>query len=109
MSDLYRYGSTDPIYFKITKDGDGIDVTLAAGDVYLSKDGGTVADIIAECTAVDSTNLPGVYEWQPTSSTQTSAKILLIAVRDVSAGGVFDENLILVQTGGNALASLDGT
>ena len=108
MSSLYRYASTDPIYFKITKDGDGFDATLAAGDVRLSKDGGTVADIDGECTAVDSTNMVGVFEWQPTSGTQTTADMLIIAVKDIG-GTAFDENLIILQTGGDSNARLNGT
>ena len=107
MSNLVKYGSTDPLYFKITLAGVGVNVTLARDDVQLSIDGasgGSIVDITTECAAIDGTNLPGLYKWTPASAARTQGKTLAIYIKDASAGGAFDENLLIYQTGGNASA-----
>lgn len=100
--DLQVYGSTDPIPLKITLNGVGVNVTLAAGDVKLSKDGGAVANVSALPVAVDGANMPGAYLWTPTSA-ESSCKVMILNIKDVS-GAAFDENMIIVSTGGNASA-----
>jgi hypothetical protein len=105
---LYTYGTTDPIYFKITLAGVGVDPTLAAGDVILTNDGGaTTEDVYNECTAIDGTNLVGIFEWQPTAATQTQGEVIILNIKD-AAGAEFDENCLIIATGGNASARFSG-
>ena len=109
--DLYTYGSTDPIYFKITLAGVGVNVTLATNDVRLSQDGasgGSIIDITSECAAVDGTNLPGLYKWTPNPASRTQCGVMAIYIKDASAGGAFDENCLVISTGGNASARFSG-
>jgi hypothetical protein len=106
---LYNYGTIDPIYFKITLNGVGVNPTLATGDVILTNDGGaTTEDIYDECTAIDGTNLVGIFEWQPTLAAQTQGEVVILNIKDVSAGGAFDENCLILSTGGNTSARFSG-
>lgn len=104
--DLHLYGSTDTIYFKITLSGVGVNATLAAGDVKISKDGGTVANVATLPTAVDGANMPGVFSWSPSVS-EATCEVMAINIKDVT-GGAFDENLLVIATGGNAAARFSG-
>ena len=103
------YANTDPIYFKLTKNGDRVlSQTLSTGDVFLSIDGGAWADISSECTEMVGAGLgKGWYVWQPTGGGQTSGKVLIINI-DENAGTNFDENSVVIVTGGNALARHSG-
>ena len=48
------------------------------GDVKISKDGGTAANVSSLPTAVDATNMPGVFSWSPTAA-EAGADVLLIS------------------------------
>lgn len=103
--DLYRWGDTDPVYFKLTLNGVGVVVTLASNDVKLYKDGTYSADIGSACTSLGA----GLYKWTPAAGANTQCKVMIINIKDASAGGEFDENCLIITTGGNAAAGLDGT
>lgn len=99
--DLYTFGDTRPIRFKLTKDRDAVTgYVLLEADVQLQKDDGAWVGIGTACT--ESGN--GWYKWSPASSTDTSAKTLTINIKD-SVGTTFDENGMVLQTGDNALAA----
>lgn len=104
---LQWYGTTDTIYFKLTLAGVGVNVTLAADDVKLSKDGGTPANVITTPTAVDGTSMPGLYVYTP-SAAESTCEVMIINIKDASAGGAFDENCLIIPTGGNASARYGG-
>jgi len=104
---LHVYASTDPIYFKFTLAGVGVDPTLVLGDVTLSKDGGTVTDIpLVELTPVDALNMVGAYLWTPTA-VEASCKVMVVNIKD-QAGSAFDENMLIISTGGHASARFSG-
>lgn len=105
---LYTYGQTDPVYFKLTLNSVGVDVTLATDDIQLIIDGGTAIDVTTECAAIDGTNLPGLYKWTPSSASRTQGQVLVLYIRDDSAGGAFDENMLIIATGGHADARFSG-
>lgn len=108
--DTHRYGSLAPIYFKVTLNGAGVpSLTFDAADIK-----------VATCT--DATPNPsftnigtevsylgeGIYYWTPTG-TATQGEILVISIRDTAGGPLFDENCLIIQTGGHpTLARLDG-
>jgi hypothetical protein len=109
------YGSTDPFYFKLTKNGLGVNgLTISTEDIMLSIDGGAWQDISGEVTEVDPTVGPaaggvpyGIYKWQPTLASQTQGKVLILNVAEI-AGTNFDENCLIIATGGNASARHSG-
>ena len=105
---LYTYGQIDPFYFKLTLNSVGVNVTLATDDIQLIIDGGTAIDVTSECTAIDGTNLPGLYKWTPSLASRTEGEVLVLYIRDDSAGGDFDENCLIIATGGNASARFSG-
>lgn len=107
-SGMCWYAGVKPLYFKFTKDGVGVGPTLQLGDVTLSKDGATAVYIpLSELTVVDATNQLGVYKWTPAAGgAQTTCETLIINIKELS-GTVFDENCIILQTGGNASAYWD--
>ena len=111
--DLYRYGSTAPICFKVTLNGVGVDVTLAAADVRLKTYDGvawsTVANVGTACTAVDSTQCPGLQQWIPAAGSNTQAELIILNIKDNDGGGAFDENCLIIATGGDASARFDAT
>jgi len=107
VADLYRYGGTDAIYFKLTLSGVGINGPVVAGDMKISKDGGTPANVSALPTAVDGTNMVGVFKWVPTSA-ETSCKTFVINLKD-AAGAAWDENCLIFITGGDTSAQLNGS
>ena len=104
--DLHEYGTAKPIIFKITLNGVGVNASLAAGDVKISKDGGASANVSNLPTAVDSSGMPGVFSWTPTIA-ETQAETVTVNIKDAS-DGAFDENMITLQTGGNASARFAG-
>lgn len=106
MPQLVRYGSTDPLYFKITLNGDAVTgLTFATNDIQLSKDGGAFANISSAITEVGL----GVYAWTPALSTNTQCKTGVINIKDQTATAVFDENCIIFVTGGAGAAFYNGT
>lgn len=98
------YANLEPIYFKITKNGDGVTgQTFTLGDIQLSKDGGTFANIpVDEFAEVGL----GWYKWTPTG-TETTAKVVVVNISELS-GTNFDENGFSFSTGGNASARFAG-
>ena len=123
MPDLIPYGATDiSIPFRITLSGVPVNVTLDSdlvdGDIYLIKwTSGTSTstrqvDVSAEITkvtvTVGSTN-HYTYFWTPASAADTQCKWAQLVIQDVSDGGVFDSNSLVIYTGGNANAFYNGT
>ena len=104
--DFHIYGSTDPIYFKVTLSGAGVPslVPFATDDIQLSKDGAAFADISGDVTEVGL----GVYAYTPNPATDAQCEVMIINIKDV-AGSAFDENCLIIQTGGNASARFNGT
>ena len=105
MAQLFTYGSTQPVYFKLTLSGVAVTgVTFQAADVQLSKDGAAFANIGTACTEVGL----GWYKWTPAAAANTQCKTAIINIKDV-IGSLFDENALLLVTGGSASALYDGT
>ena len=105
MSELVRYGSLDPIPFKITLSGVAVaGLTLQAADLQLSKDGAAFANIGTEVTEIGL----GWYYWTPSAAAQTQCEYGVLNLSD-DVGSVFDENGIVFYTGGNSSARFDGT
>ena len=105
--DLHLYGSTDTIYFKITLAGVGVNPTLAAGDVKIFKHGGSVANVNTLPSAVDGTNMVGLFAWTPTSA-EATCEVFVLNIKDQTDPKAFDENCLIVSTGGNASARFSG-
>jgi len=104
MAQLYRYGAVEPVYFKITLSAVAVTgLTLGSTDFTISKDGAGFSSIGLEVTEVGK----GVYKWTPSAATQTQAKVVLLNLADV-VGSEFDENLIILITGGDSSAFLSG-
>ena len=104
--DLLLYGSTEPLQFKATLNGAGVTgLTFQAADIQLSVDGTTTwASIGTQCNNEIGN---GIYQWEPTSSTQTQAQQVTISIID-SSGSEFDENALIMVTGGSSLARFSG-
>jgi len=108
--DLYTYGEQNPIAFVLTLNGVGVTGhSLVAADVKLSSidDGtptyNTTANIGTECSEGDN----GFYYWTPSAASQTQHDIILIYIND-SVASDFDENRLVICTGGNASARFSG-
>lgn len=98
-----KYGVTGDIYFPLidfgATDFEDTPVTFAAGDVSISKDGGSLAN---------TTNLPthiggGLYKLVLTA-TELTAKLVQILIRDVTATKLWEDQAVLIATFGNAAA-----
>jgi len=100
------YASTDTLYFKITLAGVGVNYTLVNADVKLSQDGATGGNVSTVPVAIDATNLPGVYSWSPTVA-ESACEVMILNITD-SVGGRFDQNCIIVPTGGHTSARFRG-
>ena len=103
MADLYRYGETKPIYFRIV-DTSGNKVTghtFSTTQVYASIDGGTFSDISTECSEVGR----GWYKWTPSSAAQTQGEVVLFDFDD----GTNADNGWQIQTGGDPAGFHDAT
>ena len=106
--DLYTYGSTDPIYFKVTLSGVGVaSLTFQAADIKVSKDGAAFANASTIGTVAETTAGLGWYKWTPSAASATQCEVLIINVKDDS-GSEFDENGLVIATGGNASARFSG-
>ena len=107
MINQYRYANTDPIYFKLTKNGAAIlAYTFSANDVQAKIGNGTATGWVDISTAITEEGL-GWYQWTPTSAAQTTGKVIIINVKD-AVGTDFDENGLSIITGGDELAMLNG-
>lgn len=104
MPDLYRYGSTDPIPFKVTLSGAAVTgLAFDAADIQLSKDGAAFANIGTACTEVGL----GWYIWTPAAAANTQCEYGVINIAD-NVGSLFDESGIIFYTGGDSSARYDG-
>lgn len=107
MPEPYRYGTTKPVYFKIILSNAGVaGLTFQAADIQLSIDDATPINIGGECT--EAALGLGVYKWTPSIASRTQGEQLVINIKD-NSGSAFDENMIILQTGGHASAYFDGT
>ena len=108
--DLYTYGTTDPIYFKVTLNGVGVSgLTFQDADIKLSKDGANWASITASANVeeVEAAAGYGVYKWTPAIAAETQAEVIILNIKD-AVGSEFDENCLIISTGGNANARFSG-
>lgn len=115
MPDLVTYGDTTVSFpFRITLNGAPVDLTIDTdivdGDVKLFKDGAHVrsVDVSAEITKI-SNGSHVYYEWAPPNTSDVqAADYAVLTIEDISAGGEFDANMIILYTGGNASARFSG-
>ena len=108
--DLYVYGSQDPIYFKVTLNGVGVSgLTFQDADIELSKDGGNWASINADTSVVEIESGAGygVYKWTPENAADSQCEVMILNIKD-AAGSAFDENCLIIATGGHASARFSG-
>ena len=100
------YANTDPIYFKLTKNGVGVtgQAPFSAGDIFACVDGGAGTDISANVT--ETTFGYGWYVWTPTAG-QTTGLVIIINIAE-AVGTNFDENGMSIVTGGNSSARMSG-
>jgi hypothetical protein len=105
---IHRYGSQAPIYFKITLSGLGVTgLTFLSADIQVSKDGAAFANIGTACNN-EAGN--GVYSWIPAAGSWTQCEVMAINIKATTTNiGAFDENCLIIQTGGDASARLDAT
>ena len=107
MINQYRYANTDPIYFKLTKNGAAVVAyTFSALDVQTKIGDGTTTNWVDISTEITDEGL-GWYQWTPTSAARTTGKVILINVKD-AVGTDFDENGLSIITGGDPAAMLNG-
>lgn len=112
MAYLYRYGATDPVYFKITKDRVGVSgLTLEAQDVrmFASQAGGDSDPISIGNYCSETTFGYGWYKFTPPSPPLylTEAKQIIVNVKD-NVGTAFDEDSFILLTAGDQSALFDG-
>jgi len=103
--DLHTYGEYDVdgrIFFKLTLNGVGVTPTLASNDIMLTLDGNTPLDITGEVSPVS--GMTGVFYWTPDNPARTQCEIMIINIKDFSGHGDFDENCLIISTGGHANA-----
>jgi hypothetical protein len=104
--DLYRYGTQSPIYFKVTLNGVGVTgLTFAADDIKLYQDGVFTLNI---GTACNNEVAGGIYYWSPGAVGHTQCEVMQINIIQVT-GSTFDENCLIIATGGDASARFDAT
>lgn len=103
--DLYTYGEQKAIYFKTTLSGDAVPgLTFEAADVQLSIDGAAFVNIGLACAEI----ALGIYKWTPASTLDTQGEVLIINIKDSAGGPLFDENCLILTTGGNVSARFNG-
>ena len=122
--DLYTYGSTDPIYFKITDtNGQGVEgLTFQPADIQVclvtagnkpiaaspgwqnASTIGTIGEMVGSSAG------KGWYYWEPSASARTQGEVVIINILDDVPGdtSVFMENGLLIATGGDASARFSG-
>lgn len=108
---LYRYASTDPIFFKITLNGVGKeDLSLAATDVQFSRAGAAWENCSAFGQVTQCACKGGWYKWVPSGNTiMAGAEVILINIKDTTqSGALFNENAFQYFLGGDDLGRLNG-
>jgi hypothetical protein len=111
MAQLVKYGSTEPIYFKVTLNGDGVaGLTFDANDIKYSLDNATAVNASTVGTIAAAAIGLGWYKWTPNGAANTQGKIIIFNIKDDSytTTPAFDENGIIVLLGGNTSAYYDG-
>lgn len=114
--DLHLYGSVKAIYFKITLNGEGVpNLTLQDADISVSittagtPEGAAWSDIGNEVDEMVGANSGrGLYYWTPDASSYTQGEVLVINIKDDAGGPLFDENTLIIATGGHASARFSG-
>ena len=113
-ADLNEWGATYPFPFRITLNGDPVNLTLDTqlvdGDIYLVTQTNAQAaldtyttrqvDVSAEITKITAGQHVAYY-WTPASAAEMQTNWGLLLIEDVSAGGLFDPNALLIYSGGN--------
>ena len=121
-ADLNFWGQRDPFPFRITLNGDPVDLTLDTdivdGDVYLVTqteaqiDTPTYStrqvDVSAEITKITAGSHRAYY-WRPANATEMQVNWAMLLIEDVSGGGLFDADAILIYSGGNVSARYSGS
>lgn len=111
MPDLVTYGDNNITFpFRITLNGLPVSVTLGAGDVVLYKDNVYEKDITARISqATDGSGNHVYYYWSPQFALDLQASdSIVISIEDVSGGGAFDANMLVLYTGGSVSARYSG-
>ncbi len=122
MPDLNYWGNRDPFPFRILLDGVPVDLTidtqLVDGDIYaVSQTEAQIeiptyttrqVDVSAEITKLTAGSHVAYY-WRPPNATEMQNNWLMLLIEDVSGGGLFDSNAILVYSGGNVSARYSGS
>ena len=122
MPDLNPWGQRDPFPFRILLNGDPVDLTidtdLVDGDVYLvSQTEAQIevptyttrqVDVSAEITKLTAGSHVAYY-WRPPAATEMQVNWAMLLIEDVSGGGLFDPNALLVYSGGNVSARYSGS
>jgi len=107
MAQLVRYQTLEPIFFKLTLSGAGVSgITLLSADVqyHRSIDGGVFTVIGADCSEIGL----GWYKYTPGAVTITETPTVVINIKATGGNvGLFDENGIILLTGGHNLAYYD--
>ncbi len=122
MPDLNPWGQIDPFPFRITLNGDPVNLTLDTdivdGDIYLvtqteaqmAVDTYTTrqVDVSAEVTKITAGSHYAYY-WKPASNAEMQVNWAMLLIEDVSGGGLFDANSIVIFSGGTSTARYSGT
>ena len=104
--DLYEYGSQEPIFFKVTLNGVGVTgLTFQDADIELSKSGAAFGTINADESVTEIDH--GVYKWTPENASETQTEVIILNIKD-AVGTEFDENCLIIATGGHASARFSG-
>lgn len=106
MATSIRWGTIEPLPFKVTLNGDGVaGLTFQANDIKIMSDGGAWVNASTIGTITDKGN--GWYTWTPNSTVNTQKVSLVFNIKD-DIGTEFDENGAVFFTGGNVAAFYDG-
>ena len=108
---FHEYGTQKKIPFKVTLNGVGVAVTFATGDVKVSVDGASAANVdVATITAIaaGANDVAGNYYWTPTVAQAQAGEFFSLYIKDLTDPVAFDENVITHYTGGDASARFSG-
>ena len=107
MADLYEYGTVKSVPFKVTLSGAGVTgLTFDAADIQISIDSAAFVNA-STLGAIAEIGL-GWYKWTPSGGASTQASDhIVINVKD-NVGTAFDENGVVLYTGGHPSARFAG-